>query len=96
MHSGYVRLVTGSNKWTYALSSGVCPDRRRARRTESARLEVTMLSAFQEKLSYTTAVRGLLGGESVMMRRIRAFVEATEMGRSGVSVVAAAALRVHP
>ncbi len=36
------------------------------------------------------AVRGLLGGELVMGRRIRAFVEATEMGRGGVLVVSTA------
>ncbi len=34
----------------------------RARRTASALLEVAMQSAFQEKCSYTMAVRGLLGG----------------------------------
>ncbi len=78
------------------LGRGMCSDRRRARRTESARLQVAMLSAFQEKFSYLMVVRGLLGGELVMVHRVRACVEATEMGRSGVSVVAAAALRVHP
>ncbi len=57
----------GRQPWAYALRSGVCPDRRRARRTASALLEVAMQSAFQEKCSYTMAVRGLLDGESVAM-----------------------------
>ncbi len=39
----------------------MCPARRRARRTTSALLEVAMQSAFQEKCSYTMAVRCLLG-----------------------------------
>ncbi len=50
-----------------------------------------MQSAFQEKCSYTTAVRGLLDGGSMMMRRMRAFAVANEMGRGGVSVAVAAA-----
>ncbi len=37
------------------------------------------------------AVRGLLGGESVTVRRMRAFAMANEMGRGGVSVAVAAA-----
>ncbi len=36
MHSGHVGSFAGSNKWAYSLSSGVCPDRRRVRRTASA------------------------------------------------------------
>ncbi len=50
-----------------------------------------MQSAFQEKCSYTMAVRGLLDGGSVMVRRMRAFAVANEMGRGGVSAVVAAA-----
>ncbi len=56
MHSG---SVAGYNKY-----SDVFPDCRRARRTASALFEV----AFKEKFSYT--IRGLLGGESVMVRRM--------------------------
>ncbi len=37
------------------------------------------------------AIRGLLGGGSVTMRRMRAFAVANEMGRGGVSVAVAAA-----
>ncbi len=48
-----------------------------------------MQSTFQEKFSYTVAVWGLLDGGSVMVRQMRAFVEASEMGRGGVSVAAA-------
>ncbi len=40
-----------------------------------------MQSAFQEKCSYTMAVRGLLNGGSVTVRRMRAFAVANEMGR---------------
>ncbi len=50
-----------------------------------------MQSAFQEKFSYTMAVRGLLDGGSVMVRQMRAFVVASEMGRGDVSVAVAAA-----
>ncbi len=70
----------------------MCPARRQARRTASALLEVAMQSAFQEKCSYTMAVRGLLGEGSVTVRRMRAFTVANEMGRGGVSVSLAAAL----
>ncbi len=69
----------------------MCPARRRARRTASVLLEVALQSAFQEKCSYTMAVRGLLGEGSVTVRRIRAFAVANEMGRGGVSVAVAAA-----
>ncbi len=69
------------------MKSGVCSARRRARRTASALLEVAMQSAFQEKCSYTMAVRGLLDGGSVTVRRMGAFAEANEIGRGGVSVV---------
>ncbi len=44
-----------------------------------------MQSACQEKISYTMAVRGLLDGGSVMVRRMRAFVVASEMVRGGGS-----------
>ncbi len=57
----------------------------------SALLEVAMQSAFQEKCSYTMAVRELLDGGSVTVRRMRVFAMANEMGRGGVSVVVAAA-----
>ncbi len=69
----------------------MCPARRRAQRTASALLEVAMQSAFQEKCSYTMAVRGLLGEDSVTARRMRAFAVAVEVGRGGVSVTLAAA-----
>ncbi len=68
------------------MRSGVCPDRRRARRTASALLEVAM-----EKCSYTMVVRGLLDWGLVTVRRMRAFAVANEMGRGGVSVAVAAA-----
>ncbi len=91
MHCGHVVSAAGSNNLAYALSSGVCSDRRRARRRASARCEVAMQSAFQEKFSYAMTVRGLLGGGSVMVRRVRAFTVANQMGRGGVSVVAVTA-----
>ncbi len=50
-----------------------------------------MQFAFQEKSSSPVAVRGLLGGVSVMVRRRRAFTVASEIGRGGVSVAVAAA-----
>ncbi len=68
----------------------MCPARRRARRTASALLEVALQSAFQEERSYTIAVRGLLDGGSVTVRRMRAFVVVNEMGQGGVSVAVAA------
>ncbi len=63
-------------RWAYAMRSGVCPGRRRARRTASALLEVAMQSAFQDKCSYTMEARGLLGEGSVTVRRMRAFAVA--------------------
>ncbi len=42
-----------------------------------------MQSAFQEKCSYTMAVRGLLGGGSAMSHRMRAYAVAHEMDRVG-------------
>ncbi len=69
----------------------MCPDRSRARKTAFALLEVVVQPAFQEKCSYTMAVRGLLDGGSVTVRRMRAFAVAKEMGRGGVSVAVAAA-----
>ncbi len=65
------------------------PARRRARTTTPALLEVAMQSAFQEKCSYTMAIRGLLDRGSVTVRRMRAFAVANEMSRGGVSVEAA-------
>ncbi len=50
-----------------------------------------MQSAFQEKLSYTMAVRALLGGGSVMVCRMTAFTVANAKGHGGMSVVVAAA-----
>ncbi len=50
-----------------------------------------MQSALQEKFSYTMVVGGLLDGGSVMVRRMRAFAVANEIGRGGVSEVVAAA-----
>ncbi len=52
------------------------PDRKRARRTVSVQFVMAMQSTFQEKFLYTMAVRGLLGGESVMVRRMGAFAVA--------------------
>ncbi len=89
LNSGHVGSAAGSSRWTYTLKCGVCPARRRARRTASALLEVAIKSAFQEKCSYTMAVRGLLDGGSVTVCRMRAFPVA--MGRGGVSVAVAAA-----
>ncbi len=80
LHSGHVGSVAGSSKWAYALRSGVCHDRRWSRRTASVRLEAAMQSAFQEKCSYTMAVRGLLDGGSVMVRRVRTFTVSSEAG----------------
>ncbi len=83
LHSGHAGSAAGSSKWTYALRIGVCPHRRRARRTASARLEAAMKPAFQEKCSYTMAVLRLLDGGSVMVRRMRAFTVASRRGRDG-------------
>ncbi len=54
--------AVGSSTWAYALRSCVGPARRQARWTASTLLEVAMQSAFQEKCSYTMAVRGILDG----------------------------------
>ncbi len=62
LHSKNVGSAVGSRYLAYALRSGVCPARRRGRRTASTLLEVAMQSAFLEKCSYTMAVRGLLHG----------------------------------
>ncbi len=50
-----------------------------------------MQSAFQKKCSYTMAVRGLLDGGSVTVRRVRALAVANLIGQGGVSVAVAAA-----
>ncbi len=55
-----------------------------------------MLSAFQEQFSNIKAVRGLLGGEPVMVSRMRAFMVASEMGRGGVSLALAASFANSP
>ncbi len=59
-------------------------------RTVSVWFEIAMQSAFQDKFSYAVAVRGLLGEGSAIVRRMRAFAVANEMGCGGVSVVTAA------
>ncbi len=55
----------------------MCPYRRLARGTASARFEVVMQSAFLEKVSYTMAIQSML-----------AFAVANEMGRERFSVLA--------
>ncbi len=40
LHCGHVGSAGESNKWMYALSSGVCPDRKRARKLAYARFEL--------------------------------------------------------
>ncbi len=57
----------------------------------SVRLKMAMHPDFREKISYTMAVRGLLGGVSVMVRRMRAFAVPSEIARGGVLVAVAAA-----
>ncbi len=57
----------------------------------SALLEVAIQPAFQEKLSYTMAIRALLGGGSAMVCRMTAFTVEDEKGNGGMSVVVAAA-----
>ncbi len=42
LHSGHVGLAAGSSRLAYALRSGVCPARRRARRTASTLLEAAV------------------------------------------------------
>ncbi len=69
----------------------MCSDHRRARRTVSTRLEVAIQFAFQEKFSYAKTFQVVLGGGSMMVRRMRDFTVTSEMGRGGVSVVVAAA-----
>ncbi len=44
-----------------------------------------MQSAFQEKISYIMAVRGLLDVGSVMVRRMRAFVVAAALAYSSAA-----------
>ncbi len=85
LHSGHVGSAVGSRKWAYGLRSSVCTYRKRAGRTASARLELAMQFAFQENFLYIMAIRVLLDGGSVMVRRARA----SEMGRGGQSVAAA-------
>ncbi len=79
LHIGRAGSAAGSSNWAYALRSGLCPGRRRAIGTASARLEVAMLSAFQEKFSYTMIIRGLLDGGPVMVSRMRAFTVARQL-----------------
>ncbi len=61
IHREYVWSTDRSNKWAYALSRGVCPDLKRARRMAAALFEVALQPAFSEKFSYTMAVWDLLG-----------------------------------
>ncbi len=68
----------------------MCPDHQRTIRMATIRFEVAVQSAFQEKFSYAIAIRYLLFGGSVMVRRMRAFAVANEMGRGFVSVAVAA------
>ncbi len=49
----------------------------------SVRFKVAMQSAFHEKFSHAMAIRGLLEGGSVVVRWMRAFAKANEMGRGG-------------
>ncbi len=56
-----------------------------------SRFEVVVKSTLQKGLSYSLAFQSLLGGRLVMVRRMRAFAVANEMGHDGVLVVAAAA-----
>ncbi len=60
----------------------------------SAWFEVATQSSFQEKCSFTAAVRGLLDGRSVLVRRMSAFAVEKEMGRGGLPVVVAAAYAI--
>ncbi len=90
LHSGHVGLAVGSNKWAYAVSSGVCPDRRRARRTAPSGWRWRCSLPSREKCSFIAAFTSL-GGGSLMVNRIRAFAVAHETGRCGGSVVVAAA-----
>ncbi len=70
----------------------MCPNSKRAMRMACARFEVTLRSALQDKLSYTMAVRGLVGGRSVIVRQMRTLAMVNEMSRGEMSVVAAADL----
>ncbi len=64
-----------------------------ARSTAFAWFKVVTQSAFQEKFSYSMAVRGSLGREWLMGRQTKAFVVANEMNRGGVAVVVTAFFR---
>ncbi len=66
MHGGHVGCAAGSNKWAYALRSGVCPERWLASRTAPCRFEEALQSITQGKFSYTMAIRGLLGEGSMI------------------------------
>ncbi len=52
-----------------------------AKRTAFAWFEVAMQFDFQEEFPDAMLVRGLLGGGSVMVCRVRAFAVINEMGR---------------
>ncbi len=68
------------------------PALRRARRTASARLLVTMQSLDQENPPYTSAVLVFVGGGSISVLQMRDLAEAYEIGLGGSLVVKAAAL----
>ncbi len=62
----HVGSAAGSNKWAYALSSGMCPDHRRTKRTAPVRFAIALQSVLQETFSNTMAIGfkigdGLLG-----------------------------------
>ncbi len=68
--------------FAYALRSGVCPVRRRARRTASA---------LPGEMLVHHGCSGLLGGGSVTVRRMRAFAMKNEIGWDGVPMAVATA-----
>ncbi len=83
MHSEHALLAAGSNKWAYALNSGVFPVRTRARRTASARFEVAMQSAIPNL--YNMALWGLVDMGSVRVCRMRVLAVANDRVHDGVS-----------
>ncbi len=55
--------TNGCHNWAFTLSCNACPGRLLAKGAAAALFEVALQFAFQEKLSYTTAIRGLLGSD---------------------------------
>ncbi len=90
MNSGTLGSGARYIKWACIFSSGVYPDCKWVRRTASSRFEVVLRSSFQEKLSYTMTIWGLLGEGPVIVRRMLAFMMANAIGRGKVSVMAVA------